>query len=124
MVGTVGFYTKLHKLTKVNDQNLYLKAEDIANKMRIATGRGDDTRRHFMKQGVKKEELAELGLTELFKKEKVTQQEILEVIADVVPKEKPVAKPKPVKKKRFEELDFDSMTDEEIEKAMFNEDLS
>ena len=81
MVGTVGFYTKLHKLTKVNDQNLYLKAEDIANKMRIATGRGDDTRRHFMKKGVKKEELAELGLTELFKKEKVTQQEILEVIA-------------------------------------------
>ena len=81
MVGTVGFYTKLHKLTKVNDQNLYLKAEDIANKMRIATGRGDDTRRHFMKKGVKKEELAELGLAELFKKEKVTQQEILEVIA-------------------------------------------
>ena len=77
----VGFYTKLHKLTKVNDQNLYLKAEDIANKMRIATGRGDDTRRHFMKKGVKKEELAELGLAELFKKEKVTQQEILEVIA-------------------------------------------
>jgi len=81
MVGTVGFYTKLHKLTKVNDQKLYLKAEDIANKMRIATGRGDDTRRHFMKKGVKKEELAELGLAELFKKEKVTQQEILEVIA-------------------------------------------
>ena len=77
----VGFYTKLHKLTKVNDQKLYLKAEDIANKMRIATGRGDDTRRHFMKKGVKKEELAELGLAELFKKEKVTQQEILEVIA-------------------------------------------
>ena len=74
MVGTVGFYTKLHKLTKVNDQNLYLKAEDIANKMRIATGRGDDTRRHFMKQGVKKEELAELGLTELFKKEKVLKK--------------------------------------------------
>lgn len=32
---------------------------------------------------------------------------------------------KPVKKKkRFEELDFDNMTDEEIEKAMFEEDLS
>tara|TARA_R100001510_G_scaffold15513_1_gene12994 strand:- start:1263 stop:1406 length:144 start_codon:yes stop_codon:yes gene_type:complete len=28
------------------------------------------------------------------------------------------------KKKRFEELDFDNMTDEEIEKAMFEEDLS
>jgi len=31
---------------------------------------------------------------------------------------------KPAKKKRFEELDFDNMTDEEIEKAMFEEDLS
>ena len=28
------------------------------------------------------------------------------------------------KKKRFEDLDFDNMTDEEIEKAMFDEDLS
>ena len=28
------------------------------------------------------------------------------------------------KKKRFEDLDFDNMTDEEIEKAMFEEDLS
>mgnify|MGYP003132978033 FL=1 len=55
---------------------------------------------------------------------KYSTLEILEVIADEVPKEKPVVKRKPVKKKRFEELDFDSMTDEEIEKAMFNEDLS
>jgi len=31
---------------------------------------------------------------------------------------------KPARKKRFEELDFDNMTDEEIEKAMFEEDLS
>ena len=30
----------------------------------------------------------------------------------------------PAKKKRFEDLDFDNMTDEEIEKAMFEEDLS
>tara|TARA_R100000482_G_C4979929_1_gene82811 strand:+ start:122 stop:406 length:285 start_codon:yes stop_codon:yes gene_type:complete len=44
------------------------------------------------------------------------------------PKEKPVKLSivrKPVKKKkRFEDLDFDNMTDEEIEKAMFEEDLS
>ena len=82
MVGTVGFYTKLHKLTKVGDQNLYSKAEDVANKLRVLKGRGEDVRRHFMKNGVKKEELAELGLTELFKRDKVTKQQILDVIED------------------------------------------
>ena len=56
--------------------------------------------------------------------------EILEQKEDALdkPKEKPVklsVVPKQVKKKkRFEELDFDNMTDEEIEKAMFEEDLS
>jgi hypothetical protein len=78
----VGFYTKLHKLTKVGDQNLYSKAEDVANKLRVLKGRGEDVRRHFMKNGVKKEELAELGLTELFKRDKVTKQQILDVIED------------------------------------------
>mgnify|MGYP003114711147 CR=1 FL=1 len=78
----VGFYTKLHKLTKVGDQNLYSKAEDVANKIRVLKGRGEDVRRHFMKNGVKKEELAELGLTELFKRDKVTKQQILDVIED------------------------------------------
>ncbi len=56
--------------------------------------------------------------------------EILEQKEDALdkPKEKLVKLSivrKPVKKKkRFEELDFDNMTDEEIEKAMFEEDLS
>ena len=55
--------------------------------------------------------------------------EILEQKEDVLdkPKEKLVKLSvvrKPAKKKRFEELDFDNMTDEEIEKAMFEEDLS
>jgi len=55
--------------------------------------------------------------------------EILEQKEDVFdnPKEKLVKLSvvrKPAKKKRFEELDFDNMTDEEIEKAMFEEDLS
>ena len=55
--------------------------------------------------------------------------EILEQKEDALdkPKEKPVklrVVRKPVKKKRFEEVDFDNMTDEEIEKAMFEEDLS
>ena len=76
----VGFYTKLHNLTKVGDQNLYSKAEDVANKIRVLKGRGEDVRRHFMKNGVRKEELAELGLTELFKRDKVTKQQILDVI--------------------------------------------
>ena len=78
----VGFYTKLHNLTKVGDQNLYSKAEDVANKIRVLKGRGEDVRRHFMKNGVRKEELAELGLTELFKRDKVTKQQILDVIED------------------------------------------
>jgi len=55
--------------------------------------------------------------------------EILEQKEDVLdkPKEKLVKLSvvrNPAKKKRFEELDFDNMTDEEIEKAMFEEDLS
>ena len=55
--------------------------------------------------------------------------EILEQKEDALdkPKEKLVKLSvvrNPAKKKRFEELDFDNMTDEEIEKAMFEEDLS
>lgn len=55
------------------------------------------------------------------------KEDALDKIMDK-PKEKPVKLSivrKPVKKKkRFEDLDFDNMTDEEIEKAMFEEDLS
>ena len=65
---------------QVNDIGLYSKAEDVAEKMRQTKGRGDDLKRYFMKQGVKAEELEALGLNDLFRQERVTQQEILDRI--------------------------------------------
>jgi hypothetical protein len=65
---------------QVNDVGLYSKAEDVAEKMRQTKGRGDDLKRYFMKQGVKAEELEALGLNDLFRQERVTQQEILDRI--------------------------------------------
>jgi hypothetical protein len=65
---------------QVNDLGLYSNAEEIALNMRQKKGRGDDTRRFFVKNGVKAEELKALGLDELFKQERVTQQEILDRI--------------------------------------------
>lgn len=65
---------------QVNDLGLYSKAEDVAEKMRQTKGRGDDFKRYFIKQGVKAEELEALGLNDLFRQERVTQQEILDRI--------------------------------------------
>lgn len=65
---------------QVNDVGLYSLAEDVAEKMRQTKGRGDDFKRYFMKQGVKAEELEALGLNDLFRQERVTQQEILDRI--------------------------------------------
>ena len=48
--------------------------------MRQKKGRGDDLKRYFMKQGAKAEELEALGLNDLFRQERVTQQEILDRI--------------------------------------------
>ena len=62
--------------------NLYSKAEQVALSMRQAKQLGADAKRHFMKQGVTKEEMEALGLTELFKQKRVTQQEIMEAIED------------------------------------------
>ena len=50
---------------QVNDLGLYSNAEEIALNMRQKKGRGDDTRRFFVKNGVKAEELEALGLDEL-----------------------------------------------------------
>ena len=62
--------------------NLYNKAEEVALGMRQAKQIGADAKRHFEKQGVTKEEMEALGLTELFKQKRVTQQEIMEAIED------------------------------------------
>ena len=66
---------------QINDLGLYSKAEDVAEKMRQKKGRGDDIERFFRKQGVKAEELEALGLTDLFRQERVTRQEILDRIS-------------------------------------------
>jgi len=65
---------------QVNDLGLYSKAEDVAEKMRQTKGGGEDFERYFIKQGVKAEELEALGLNDLFRQERVTQQEILDRI--------------------------------------------
>ena len=62
--------------------NLYSKAEQVALSMRQAKQLGADAKRHFEKQGVTKEEMEALGLTDLFKQKRVTQQEIMEAIED------------------------------------------
>jgi hypothetical protein len=72
--------TKAIIKASLNPERLYSKAEDVAFKMKQLKNIGSDARRHFIKQGVTKEELEELGLTELFEQRRVTQAEILERI--------------------------------------------
>lgn len=69
--------TKAIIKASLNPEKLYSKAEDVALKMKQLKNIGSDARRHFIKQGVTKEELEELGLTELFEQRRVTQDEIL-----------------------------------------------
>jgi hypothetical protein len=76
----MGIIKKAVIRAQINDLGLYSKAEDVAEKMRQKKGRGDDIKRYFMKQGVKAEELEALGLNDLFRQERVTQQEILDRI--------------------------------------------
>jgi len=64
----------------LNPERLYSKAEDVALKMKQLKNIGSDARRHFIKKGVTKEELEELGLNDLFEQRRVTQAEILERI--------------------------------------------
>jgi len=59
---------------------LYSKAEEIAYQMPQAKQLGSDAKRYFLKQGVTKDEMDALGLTELFKQKRVTQQEIVDSI--------------------------------------------
>ena len=69
--------TKAIIKASLNPERLYSKAEDVALKMKQLKNIGSDARRHFIKQGVTKEELEELGLAELFEQRRVTQDEIL-----------------------------------------------
>jgi hypothetical protein len=76
----MGIIKKAVIRAQINDLGLYSKAEDVAKKMRQKKGRGDDIERFFRKQGVKAEEMEALGLNDLFRQERVTQQEILDRI--------------------------------------------
>jgi hypothetical protein len=76
----MGIIKKAIIRAQINDLGLYSKAEDVAKKMRQKKGRGDDIERFFRKQGVKAEEMEALGLNDLFRQERVTQQEILDRI--------------------------------------------
>lgn len=76
----MGIIKKAILKAQVNDLGLYSNAEEVALNMRQKKGRGDDMRRFFMKNGVRAEELDALGLDELFKQERVTQQDILDRI--------------------------------------------
>lgn len=69
--------TKAIIKASLNPERLYSKAEDVALKMKQLKNIGSDARRHFIKQGVTKEELEELGLAELFEQRRVTQDEII-----------------------------------------------
>jgi hypothetical protein len=69
-------------MTPAQKFNLYSRAEEVTINMRQAKQLGEDARRHFMKQGVTKDELQALGLSDLFKQKRVTQQEIMETIED------------------------------------------
>ena len=61
-------------MTPAQKFNLYSRAEEVTINMRQAKQPGEDARRHFMKQGVTKDELQALGLSDLFKQKRVTQQ--------------------------------------------------
>ena len=64
------------------DKGVYSFAEELALNSPQDIQRGDDYRRMFTNNGVKAEELEELGLNELFKRDRVSQREILDTIAE------------------------------------------
>jgi len=64
------------------DFGVYSLAEEIALNSPQNIQRGDDYRRMFLNNGVKPEELEELGLNDLFKQDRVNQREILDTISE------------------------------------------
>ena len=64
------------------DKGVYSFAEELALNSPQDIQRGDDYRRMFTNNGVKAEELEELGLNELFKRDRGRQREILDTIAE------------------------------------------
>jgi hypothetical protein len=78
----MGFLRRLIKKAQTDKFGFYSQAEEIALNAPQKKMRGDDARRMFIKNGVTKQELQDLGLDDLFRQDRVTQDEILKVIEE------------------------------------------
>tara|TARA_R100001082_G_scaffold71060_1_gene40504 strand:- start:5275 stop:8367 length:3093 start_codon:yes stop_codon:yes gene_type:complete len=78
----MGFLRRLIKKAQTDKFGFYSQAEEIALNAPQKKMRGDDARRMFIKNGVTKQELQDLGLDDLFRQDRVTQDEILKVIGE------------------------------------------
>jgi|GEM_PF-3601218 hypothetical protein len=78
----MGFLRRLIKKAQTDKFGFYSQAEEIALNAPQKKMRGDDARRMFVKNGVTKQELQDLGLDDLFQQDRVTQDEILKVIEE------------------------------------------
>ncbi len=76
----MGFLRRLIKKAQTDEFGFYSFAEEIALNAPQKKMRGDDARRMFLNKGVKKKELEDLGLDDLFNQDRVTQDEILQTI--------------------------------------------
>tara|TARA_A100000171_G_scaffold47930_1_gene54676 strand:- start:433 stop:2742 length:2310 start_codon:yes stop_codon:yes gene_type:complete len=73
---------KSNIVADVDEFGLYSKAENVALQLPQEKQVGSDAMRYFLKQGVKREELQDLGLIDLFRQPRVTQAQILDRIDD------------------------------------------
>ena len=73
---------KSNIVADVDEFGLYSKAENVALQLPQEKQVGSDAMRYFLKQGVKREELEDLGLIDLFRQPRVTQAQILDRIDD------------------------------------------
>ena len=73
---------KSNIVADVDEFGLYSKAENVALQLPQEKQVGADAMRYFMKQGVKREELDDLGLLDLFREPRVTQRQILDRIGE------------------------------------------
>ena len=71
---------KSNIIADVDEFGLYSKAENVALQLPQEKQIGSDAMRYFLKQGVKREELEDLGLMDLFRQPRVTQAQILDRI--------------------------------------------
>jgi len=73
---------RLIKKAQTDKFGFYSRAEEIALNLPQKKMRGDDARRMFKKNGVSDSEMEELGLNDLFKQDRVTQDDIINQIEE------------------------------------------